>query len=158
MRTMSKSPKKTGRTSQQELFGEPVSLNIDLQLRNALALALKKSNLDRWGFCAEMSRLTGVEVSKHGLDAWTSEARSKTSDQLDMSGNKRWGIPAELIPAFCKTAKDWTPLHILLSVTPFELVSGPKLIKTEIAKLEKQIDRLNIRRENLQAHFKELSE
>lgn len=52
------------------------NLDLDVPLRAALSDALKHCDLDRWQVAAEMSRLTGREISKYMLDAYTAESRS----------------------------------------------------------------------------------
>jgi hypothetical protein len=51
------------------------NLDIDVELRHALSDALKHSDGDRYQIAAEMSRLTGRDISKHMLDAYTAESR-----------------------------------------------------------------------------------
>lgn len=66
-----------------DMFDVPVAipaltgnLDLDLPLREALSDALKYADLNRWKVAAEMSRLTGREISKHMLDAYTAESRT----------------------------------------------------------------------------------
>lgn len=51
------------------------NLDLDVPLREALSDALKHSDADRHHVAAEMSRLTGREISKYMLDAYTAESR-----------------------------------------------------------------------------------
>lgn len=52
------------------------NLDLDMPLRMALSDSLKHADADRWAVAAEMSRLTGREISKYMLDAYTAESRS----------------------------------------------------------------------------------
>ena len=52
------------------------NLDLDVPLREALSDALKHADPDRWAVAAEMSRLTGRDISKYMLDAYTAESRS----------------------------------------------------------------------------------
>ena len=54
----------------------PGQLDLDIPLRDTLAEALKRCAHDRHAVAAEMSRLTGRDVSKSMLDAYTAESRS----------------------------------------------------------------------------------
>jgi len=54
----------------------PGNLDLDVPLRAALSDALKHCDKDRWQVAAEMSRLTGREISKYMLDAYTAESRT----------------------------------------------------------------------------------
>jgi hypothetical protein len=53
----------------------PGNLDLDIELRHALSDALKHADGDRYQIAAEMSRLTGRDISKHMLDAYTAESR-----------------------------------------------------------------------------------
>ena len=49
----------------------PGSLNIGMQLRQAISEAIRKSGMERIDICAAIYKLTGVEVSKSTLDSWS---------------------------------------------------------------------------------------
>lgn len=53
----------------------PGSLHCDPTLRDALAAALAACGKDRYQVAMEMSRLTGAEISKPMLDAWTADSK-----------------------------------------------------------------------------------
>jgi hypothetical protein len=144
MRTTSKRQRKTGRhLAQPSLFqGDnpiPGAMNFDVLLRAAISEGIRKSGKDRFDICAGMSKLTGIEVSKHGLDSWSAESRAKSGDSQDFSGNKRWGIPAELIPAFCQVTGYWEPLHIIVEAGNFKAIQGNDVVREEIARLDEKI-------------------
>lgn len=76
-------PRRTRDALTLDLFDVPTptapiaaALDIDVPLRAALSDALKHADLDRWGVAAEMSRLTGRDISKFMLDAYTAESRT----------------------------------------------------------------------------------
>lgn len=65
-----------------ELFDVPTptpplagGLDLDAALRAAICDAIKHCDLDRLGVAAEMSRLTGRNISKAMLDAYTGDSR-----------------------------------------------------------------------------------
>lgn len=62
-------------------------LDVGLQLRHLLSDLLKGSPMSRYQVAARMSELTGHEISKHQLDAWTAESR------------EGWRFPLEYLPA-----------------------------------------------------------
>ena len=53
----------------------PGSMNYAGSVSELVALVLKDSGLDRYEIAARMSRLSGDDVSKNMLDAWSSPAR-----------------------------------------------------------------------------------
>jgi hypothetical protein len=52
------------------------SLNYDVELRAVLSAALKKCHETRYIVAARMSELTGEDISKAQLDAWTAESKT----------------------------------------------------------------------------------
>ena len=54
----------------------PGNLDLDVGLRHALSDALKHCDHDRYHVAAEMSRLTGRDISKYMLDAYSADSRS----------------------------------------------------------------------------------
>ena len=52
------------------------SLDYATELRHVLSDAITASGKNRYEIAAEMSRLTGIEVTKAQLDAWTAESRT----------------------------------------------------------------------------------
>lgn len=77
------------------------SLDYATELRYALSDALKKTPLSRHEIAARMSELTGHDISKSMLDAWTAESKSP------------WRFPFEYAAAF-EAACDTVCLQELL--------------------------------------------
>lgn len=119
------------------------SMNISLRIRHAVSAAIAKSGKDRIDICAAMYKLTGVEVSKSSLDGWSSESRDRSSDSIDTSGNKRWGIPAELVPAFCFVTGDWEPLFIQAESGHFKALKGKDVVRARMGLLKEEITKKN---------------
>ena len=53
----------------------PASMNYSVEVSTLVANMFADSGLDSFQITAEMSRLTGKEVSKYMLDGWTAESR-----------------------------------------------------------------------------------
>lgn len=53
----------------------PGSANYAFEVSNLTSEMLKESPLDRWEIAAQMSRLSGDDVSKNIIDAWASPGR-----------------------------------------------------------------------------------
>ena len=54
----------------------PGSANYAFEVSNLVSRVLKETPLDRYEVAAQMSRLSGDDVSKNMLDAWASPARA----------------------------------------------------------------------------------
>lgn len=95
--------------------------------------AIKEFDGDRYALAAEMSRLTGKDVSKYMLDAYSSEARDE------------YNLPFWLAPAFevaCQTTlfSKW-----LAEVRGGRLLIGREVLNAELGKLERIRDQANRR-------------
>ena len=129
---MSKSRKTIDNSSQLNLFdyvrelhrkdgtNPEGALNVKERLRCALNSALKLSPLSRHQVAGEMSHLLGVEVTKTIIDSWTAESK------------EGYRIPAEYIPAFCKTTNDYTALMIMEEASGRFSMPGPDALRSEI--------------------------
>jgi len=53
----------------------PGASNYSFEASNLIARCMKDTPLDRWAIAAQMSRLSGDDVSKNMLDAWASPGR-----------------------------------------------------------------------------------
>lgn len=109
---------------------EPESLNISLRLRDALSNALRKCKQSRYQIAAQMSELTGCDISKTMLDAYTADSKEYHR------------FPAEWIPAFKKTTGDDSVLKILAEGCESQIVSGKDLLYAEAARIDRQIEDL----------------
>ncbi len=59
----------------QPACGIPGSMDYSIEVSALVSAALRESPLDRYQVAADMSRLSGREISKHMLDAWSAESR-----------------------------------------------------------------------------------
>jgi hypothetical protein len=95
-------------TSTLDLFDVPAappltggSLDYDTELRHVLSDALKRTPASRYEVAARMSELTGTQITKEMLDAWTAESKTP------------WRFPFQFAAAF-EAACETTCLQELL--------------------------------------------
>jgi len=118
---------------------QPGSMAIGMRMRHAASNAIKKSGKDRIDICAEIYKLTGIEVSKSTLDGWTAESRDLSNDGIDFNGNKRWGMPGEIVPAFCFSTGDWECLFIQVEAGNYKALKGKDVVRARIGLLKEEI-------------------
>lgn len=126
---------------EKEKKAEPGSLNIDIRLRQAISEGVRRSCKDLIDICTEIYKLTGEEISIHSMNSWKAESRSRSLDSIDISGNKRWGIPAEVLPAFCYVVSYWEPLFILAEACNYKALKGKDVVRARIGLLKEEINR-----------------
>ncbi len=151
--TSNKGKRADGNEYQQTLF--PGSLDVDIRIRSAVSEAIRISAIDRCQIVAEMSRLTGIDLTKSTLDNWSSESRAKASEGVDHNGNKRWGIPAEMIPAFCEVTGDFKLIEILATTTNHRLLKSREVVQLELERIKRSMDRLAKKEKELEATLQE---
>lgn len=91
-----------------------------------VAQMLKDADVDRYEIAARCSRLTGKEVSKYMLDAYTSEAREE------------FNAPAWLMPALEVACSAYLYTNWLALVRGGRLLVGREVLTADLGKLEKQ--------------------
>lgn len=100
------------------------SLDYSTELRYALSDALKKTPLSRYEIAARMSELTGQDISKSMLDAWTAESKTP------------WRFPFEYAAAF-EAACDTVCLQELLGrKRGCRVLIGEDALLAEMGKLQ----------------------
>ncbi|MFA6290196.1 MAG: hypothetical protein WC637_00365 [Victivallales bacterium] len=147
---MSKKPKQIDET-QTSLFAllvpesppKPGSMDISMRLRHAVSNAIKKSEKDRIDICAEIYKLSGKEVPKSTLDGWSAESRDLSNDSIDFNGNKRWGISADILAAFCCVTGDWETLFIIVEACNYKALKGKDVVRARIGLLKEEITKKN---------------
>lgn len=145
------SNKKNNFTNQVSLFSllepetppSPGSMDISMKLRHAISNAIKKSGKDRIDICAEIYKLSGKEVPKSTLDGWSAESRDLSNDGLDFNGNKRWGISADVLAAFCCVTGDWEALFIVVEACNYKALKGKDVVRARIGLLKEEITKKN---------------
>ena len=106
--------------------------NIDILLRETIALAIKESPLSRFQIAAKMSEALGIEVSKTMIDSWTAESRE---------GINRF--PACYLSAFCHVVESIEPLRVLADLVGSIVVQGEDALHMELSKVEAEKQRLS---------------
>ncbi len=103
----------------------PSSMNYRLEVSGLVGLALKESDCDRFEVASRMSRLSGHEVSKYMLDAWSSEGR----DAYNMPFYQ-----AAVLEVACNTLlfSNW-----LADKRGGRLLIGKETLNAELGKLER---------------------
>jgi hypothetical protein len=122
-----------------EIPPSPGSMDISMRQRHAVSNAIKNSGKDRIDICADIYKLSGREVSKSTLDGWSAESRDLSNDGIDFNGNRRWGIPSEVIPAFCASTGDWETLFIQVEACNYKALKGKDVVRARIGLLKEEI-------------------
>lgn len=117
----------------------PGSMDVSMRLRHAVSNAIKKSGKDRIDICAEIYKLSGKEVPKSTLDGWSAESRDLSNDGIDFNGNKRWGMSADVVPAFCAVTGDIEVMSIVLEPLNYKALKGRDLVRARIGLLKEEI-------------------
>jgi len=116
----------------------PGSLDFDAELRMALNRALKEAEGDRFQISAEMSRLTGGEVTKFQIDSWTGMSR------------KAWRFPLEMLPAFVSATGAYWLLDQIAGKCGCKVLAGEDVFYAEMAKVDRALDQLKAKKTELQ--------
>jgi hypothetical protein len=105
---------------------EPGALNISFRFRDSLSNALRKSKESRYQIAARMSELTGSDISKTMLDAYTADSKEYHR------------FAAEWVPAFRAATGSLEPLIVLADACNCQVLSGDEMLYAEWARLERQ--------------------
>lgn len=109
------------------------SLEYAIELCCALSDAITKSGLSRYQIAARMSELTGQEITKAQLDAWTAESKTP------------WRFPFEYSAAF-EVACSTTCLQDLLGrKRGSRILVGEEALYAELGLVKKQREELAMR-------------
>jgi hypothetical protein len=119
----------------------PPSHGLGSQIRQALSAALRKSGKKDELICADIYSITGMEVSPSSLRKWTAPAGDFESPNTDHNGNKRWGIPAELIPAICWITGEYEILYLISEASNHKAMRGKEVVHAKIGQLKEKISR-----------------
>ena len=107
---------------------KPGALALGATLRHLLSDLLKASHLSRFDVAARMSELTGQEITKHQLDAWTAESR------------EGWRFPLEYLPAFEVAVQTHDITAWLADLRGCKVLVGKEALDAEIGRLERARD------------------
>lgn len=110
------------------------SLEYSIELCHVLSAALKASPKSRYQVASEMSELTGQEITKAMLDAWTAESKTP------------WRFPFEFAAAF-EVACVTTGLQELLGrKRGSRILVGEEVLLAELGRLEKTEAEIQLRK------------
>ncbi|MEW5745241.1 MAG: hypothetical protein AB1805_07395 [Nitrospirota bacterium] len=148
---MSKSKRKIDSGNQISIFAHlkpeappaPGSMNISARARQIISDAIRKSGKDRIDICAEIYKLTGIEVPKSTLDGWSAESRDFSGDALDYNGNKRWGMSIDVVNAFCEVTGDYSLLFLLAETSNYKALKGKDVVRARLGLLKEEITKKN---------------
>lgn len=99
-------------------------MDYGLELRHLISETLKNCPKDRFTVAAEMSRLTGKEISKTMLDSWSAESR------------EAWRFPYEFSPAFEVATGTYVLTEFMARKRSCKVYAGEDLYAAELGKLE----------------------
>lgn len=117
----------------------PGSMNISMRARQVISEAIRKSGMDRIDICAEVYKLTGIEMPKSTLDNWSAESRDLSSDLVDWNGNKRWGMSIDVINAFCHVTGNVELVHLLAETSNYKALKGKDVVRARIGLLREEV-------------------
>lgn len=115
----------------------PGTLRYAPEVRHALSLAIKSSSRTREQIAAEMSLLTGSEITGHMLNAWTAESR------------EAWRFPLEYAAAFEAACQTHTLTELLAAKRGCKVLMGEAVLEAEWGRLEALESEIKARKREL---------
>ncbi len=106
---------------------QPASLDHAIELRHLLSDVLKKTTKTRFEVAARMAELTGHDISKAMLDAWTAESR------------EAWRFPLEYATAFEVACDSYSLTEFQARKRGCKVYAGDEVRQAEIGRIESQI-------------------
>jgi len=100
------------------------NLDLDVPLREALSDALRHSEINRHQVAAEMSRLTGRDISKYMLDAYTAESREAHN------------FPMRYAAAFEHVTNSYALTNLLAKARGCKVLVGEDALLAEFGRIE----------------------
>lgn len=139
--------KKYSTINQLELIfnDKPDLTNIFIELRKIVSKALSTCQKSRWHIAADISEMTGIEITKAMLDAYTAESK------------REHRFPAFIIPAFCIAIGNFDLMDYLCEKCGGEFLRGKEVVMAEIVRIEEQMEKLEKDKNRLKALRNELS-
>lgn len=110
---------------------QPASLDHARELRHLLSDALKKTIKSRFEVASRMSELTGHDISKAMLDAWTAESR------------EAWRFPFEYATAFEIACGTYCLTEFQARKRGCKVYAGDEVRQAEIGRIESQMEELS---------------
>jgi len=90
----------------------PPDFLIGKKLKKVISNAIRESGKTREEICEQINALTDIGLTLHTLNSWLSEAHDHGDEGIEYVGKKRWGIPAEMLPALCFFTNNYAALDI----------------------------------------------
>jgi len=104
---------------------------------------LEEADVNRFEVAARVSQLTGREISKYMLDAYSAESREGHN------------FPFSLAPALEAACRTYRLTHWLVDIRGGELLVGREALDAELGRIEKQKETLNRRARQLRRELGE---
>lgn len=114
----------------QPVHPAPGSGNYAAQVSELVAQVLKSSPHDRYEIAAQMSRLSGDDVSKHMLDAWSSPARTEHN------------IPLYMVPLLEEVCRSHAFTDWMVRLRGGRVAYGRDALAAQYGKLQQMKDKL----------------
>lgn len=110
-------------------------LNIVSEFNQIISRCISHSKLSRYQITSQMSELLNQEITVNMLNGWTAVSHE----------NHRF--PATFLPAFCQVVKSYEPIKFLAEKMGLFLLPGEEALRSEIQKLEEDINELTKEKE-----------
>ncbi len=114
---------------------------LGIRIRQAMSEAIRKSGMDRKDICTEIYKRTGLDFTKASLDEWTAECRDRSCCNVSEDTKRSWGIPGEVIPAFCDVTGDYEILYLISGAANHKAMRGKEVVHAKIGQLKEKITR-----------------
>ena len=108
----------------------PGSLDYAAELRGVLSVALKKTPKTRYEVAARMSELTGQDITKATLDAWTAESKTM------------WRFPFEYAAAFEEATGTTCLQQLLARKRGCKVLVGEEALLAELGRVSQMREQL----------------
>lgn len=115
----------------QPVVSAPGSGNYAAQVSELVGSILKSSPHDRYEIAAQMSRLSGDDVSKHMLDAWSSPGRSEHN------------IPFYRVPLLEEVCQSHAFTDWLVHLRGGRVAYGREALAAQYGKMQQMKDKLH---------------
>lgn len=115
--------------------------DLDLPLREALSDALAHAEGDRHDIAAEMSRLTGRDISRYMLDAYTAESRADHN------------FPLRYAAAFEVATHSYCLTNLLAKARGCRVLVGDDALLAELGRIDRQEIELRAQRAAIKKHL-----
>lgn len=115
----------------------PGAYDISAELRATISQALKDCPDSRHMVAARMSELTGAEITKSMLDAWTAESKEQHR------------FPAEYLPAFCLATNNHKIVDVIVRPLGGRFFQGRAALDAEAGQLSARIKDMQEQLKNL---------